>query len=1063
MNPPRLFTIPPGAAFLPTLAEAAVSGRLVPGFAASGDPLALAAATVYVPTRRAARELRSILVDLAGGRAAILPTIRPLGEFEEDAAAFEPGGGEALDLAPPIGAMDRLLLLAPLIQRWKGTLPGHIRQRFAEEVVVPASAADAVWLARDLCALMDEIETEGADWSRLAALVDADLSGWWQVTLDFLAIVTEHFPAALAALGLSNPAAHRTAMIDAEAARLKRNPPAGPVIAAGSTGSIPATARLLSVIARLPAGAVVLPGLDLALDDASLKELHADEPHPSIFGHPQFGLRKLLGALRADASEVEEIGAVPPAIAARTRLVAEALRPAETTHLWAGARGLAAGLIRQGALDGVTLVEAANERDEAQAIAVALRLAIAEEAGAGATAPAAPPTAALVTADRALARRVAVELGRFGIRADDSGGTPLARTAPAALLTHLVAATCAPGDPVAILSLIKHPLVLCGLPRALVRRAAGTVELVALRRGTGRPELATLAPHFEQRLEWLSSQTHEPFWLKRLASGDLAEARRFLAALAQALAPLTSLCGQAEVTLGEMARASVVALENLGRDADGLLSGADEDAGTEAGGERPGGLYSGDSGEALVAFLRELTASETPLVFSPADWPDMLSALMAGSAVKPSPGADTRVHIWGALEARLQSVDTLVLGGLNEGSWPRRPEPDRFMSRIMKSGMELEPPERRIGQAAHDFMMALGAPKIVLTRSARAGDAPAVASRWLQRLTAFMGEDQAALLRAKGERLIRWGRLLDRGHPQPFAQRPAPTPPLSARPRRISVTEVETLRRDPYAVYARRILELSPLDPLIRDPSAAERGLLFHDILHRFAQAGVDPHAAEAHDRLLAIGRAAFHEAALPPDVDAVWWPRFRLLARGIVDWERRDRPRDAVRLAEALAGPTPIGATGVTLSGRADRIDLHGDGLADILDFKTGSYPSKRQAHMLVVPQLPLEGALLARGAFGDAGARAPSELAYVRLKANGSVLEETVLHYRNQKRTAPDMSQDAWDRLERLVAWYQDEANGYLSRALPFKEHDVDGDYDHLARVLEWSAGGETDEDAP
>ena len=1026
---PRLFSIPPGAPFLPTLAEAVLSGRLVPGAASAGDPLALAATTIYVPTRRAARELRGSFVALSGGGSAILPTIRPLGEFDEDVAAFEPAGADALDLAPPLAALDRLLLLAPLVQSWKARLPAHIRARFEEDVVVPASAADAVWLARDLAALMDEIEIEGADWTKLPGLVERELAGWWQVTLDFLAIVTQRFPAVLAALGRSSPGAHRTAMIDAEAARLKRKPPAGPVIAAGSTGSIPATARLLSVISRLPNGAVVLPGFDLGIDDRAWHALSADTPLPSVCGHPQFGLRKLLAAIGTDRSEVEEIGEVAPPLAARAQLVAEAMRPAETTDLWAAGRGLAGELAGRGALDGVTLVEAANERDEAQAIAVALRIAVGEGR-----------IAALATPDRGLARRVATELGRFGIHADDSGGTPLARTPPAQLLARLAEAVFAPGNPVVILALVKHPLVHCGLLRAQVRRAAETVELVALRGGNGRPELAMLREHFDRRLQLLADSEFPPYWLGRLGDAGIGEARSFLAALGAALAPLTSLCGRDEVVFGDVARATVEALENLAREPDGKLDV----------------LYGGDAGEALVAFLRELVESQTRLAFAPRDWPDILAALLAGSVVKPSPGADTRVHIWGALEARLQSVDTLVLGGLNEGSWPRRAEPDRFMSRMMKAGIELEPPERRIGQAAHDFMMAMGAERVVLTRSARSGDAPAVASRWLQRLTAFIGEGETAKLRAKGEALIRWGRMLDEAEPESFAARPCPAPPIAARPTRFSVTEIETLRRDPYAIYARRILELRPLDPLIRDPSAAERGQMFHDILHRFSTSGVEPGTADALDHLLKIGRTVFDEEELPADVDAVWWPRFATLAPHIVEWERTHRPAAAsARLSEAKADKVPIGATGMTLSGRADRIDLRPSGLADILDFKTGSYPSKRQAHMLVAPQLSLEGALLKRGAFAGAGSRRPAELAYVRLRASGEVVEESILTFNRQARSAEDLSDEAWGRLEKLVAFYGDEKHGYLSRALPFREQDTSGDYDHLARVLEWSAG--------
>lgn len=228
-----------------------------------------------------------------------------------------------------------------------------------------------------------------------------------------------------------------------------------------------------------------------------------------------------------------------------------------------------------------------------------------------------------------------------------------------------------------------------------------------------------------------------------------------------------------------------------------------------------------------------------------------------------------------------------MVGGLNEGVWPRKAQADRFMSRLMKTGIELEPPERRIGQSAHDFQMALGAPQVILTRSARSGDAPAVPSRWLQRILTFAGPAQAASMRARGNALLGWARALDAGPQIPFAERPQPKPPVEARPRHFSVTEIETLRRDPYAIYARRILRLMPLDALVRDPGAAERGTLFHAIMHRFSASGIDPRSDAALDVLLDAGRACFAEAGLPEDVRAVWWPRFEKLAENIVAWER--------------------------------------------------------------------------------------------------------------------------------------------------------------------------------
>ncbi len=1028
---PRLFSIPPGAAFLPTLAEALLNGTLVEDFVSDGDPLALAEVTLYVPTRRAARALRSTFVDRLGSGSAILPVIRPLGDFDEDAALFDEQSAAALDVAPPIAAMERLLALAPLVQAWKKRLPAHVAALFEEEVTVPASMADAIWLARDLAALMDEIETEDADWGALASLVGGELAAWWQVTLEFLDIVTKAWPQALQERDRANPAAHRNALIDAEARRLAAAPPRGPVIAAGSTGSIPATARLLSVVARLPRGAVVLPGLDPELDERSWNAIGDPRQPASAFGHPQYGLKKLIATIGAGRRDVVEIGHAPPALAARARIVNEALRPAETTDAWIDGRKTVEAALAAGALDEVVLVEAAHEREEGLAAAIALRQGLAQGAR----------HVALVTGDRALARRVASELLRFNITADDSGGALLARTMPGQLLTDLVAAVFSPGDPVPLLALFKHPLFRLGRDRATARRLGELIELVALRGGTGRPDITALAALFDRRLDEFAADPRKPFWLARLGAKDIEAARALLRELDAAAAPLAARRRSEEAGLGGIARLTVELLERLARDDTGDLAE----------------LYGGDAGEALAGFLRGLTENTAEIAFDGAEWPAILAALIAPETVKPSMAGDSRVSIWGALEARLQSVDLLVVAGLNEGVWPASAQADRFMSRMMKAGLSLEPPERRIGLAAHDFVMAAGCRRLVLTRAARQGDAPSVPSRWLQRLLAVIGPDEAARLRARGASLTGWARALDIGPDIAFVPRPAPTPPVDTRPRRFSVTEVETLRRDPYAIYARRILGLEPLQPLLRDPGAAERGTLFHDILHRFTETGTDPHASDAAERLVAVARRCFAEAGLPADVEAVWWPRFGAMVANIVAFERARAGGIAAAHAELKADPLAIGATGAHLSGRADRIDVLRDGRADILDYKTGSGPSRGQAHTLVSPQLALEAALLQRGAFTAIGPCEPADLAYVRLRPNGEVETESILTYKRQARTAPDMATEAWQRLERLVAHYQEPANGYLSRALPFREGDTDGDYDHLARVLEWSAGGD------
>jgi ATP-dependent helicase/nuclease subunit B len=1032
-RPPRLFSIAPGTPFLPTLVRALLDGTLIPGFPGkTDDPLALASATIYVPTRRAARALRSLLVEMNPAKSAILPTIRPLGDVDEDAAIFDADARGFLDIAPAIGGTERLLLLARLIRPWRESLPAHVRALFGnEDVAVPATTADAIWLARDLAGLMDQVETEGASWNELVRIAPDELADWWRVTLGFLDIVTRLWPDILSERQRSNPAAHRNRLIALEAERLRRNPPAGPVIAAGSTGSIPATAELISVIASLPNGAVVLPGLDRDLDPGAWKILAESEANPSTFGHPQFGLCKLVTHVGGLRDDVQHLGDLPDEKRMRERIVSEALRPAETTDAW-GTLALdparAAAAMRD-----VSLIEAANEREEALAIAVGLRDAIEKP----------DRTAALITADRALARRVSAELARFGIEADDSGGRPLRDTEAATLFRLLLETVFNPGDPVALLALAKHPLVSLGGERAKIRKAAETLELVAFRGGTGRASIAGLPAFFDGKITESAALHYRPVWHDTVSPAMLAEARALCVALASAVEPLVTLANVAEpVDMATIIRASVEALENLARDEKGSVAS----------------LYQGEAGEKFASFLRELVAADSGLDFEAREWPAIADALISGEMVKPRPGGHPRLFIWGALEARLQTVDTVVIGGLNEGTWPGKTRNDPFMSRPMKAAIALEPPERRTGLAAHDFQTALGMDRVVLSRSQRSENAPTVPSRWLQRLATVLGPHETEAMRGRGTRYLAWARELDAAPDVPFVKRPEPAPPVAARPKHFSVTEIETLRRDPYAIFAKKILRLRPLEPLIRDPAAAERGTLFHDILGAFTQSGIDPRGEGAEALLLDLGRQFFEAAALPVEIEAVWWPRFAALVPEFLRWER-ERARDVdKRHAEIAARALEVDSRDITLSGRADRIDLMRDGTAEIIDYKTGSTPSRRQAHVLLSPQLALEAALLARGAFQDTGPVQASDLLYVRLRGNGTVEPESILALSGKTKSfksAPEIGEEAWQRLGQLLDEYAKPEKGYLSRALPFRETDLTGDYDHLARVLEWSAG--------
>lgn len=1017
---PNLFSIAPGAPFLTTLADAFYQGALGDDFALQ-DPADLAQTLIYVPTRRAARTLRAAFVEKNPHNAGFLPSIRALGDSDEERDFFTPPFSDALLFTPPIPTYERLMLLAEMVRPWREKLPAYLRALYgAQEVVIPASSADAIWLARELARLMDEMEREGGDWTQLETIAPDLVAEWWQVTLEFLKIIREYWPKILESYGFSNPVFWRNAQLLREAERLELYPPLGPVIAAGSTGSMPATAALLKTIAFLPKGAVVLPGLDRDMDDSAWKTLSAVETDPSIYSHPQFGLKRLLEKLGATRDMVTFIGHVSAEKRVREAALSEAMRPADVTDSWAKLDRAPLS----GAFSSVALIEAASEREEALAVACALRAAIEDKS----------KTAALVTGDRNLARRVAVELQRFGIEANDSGGRPLLESAPVALIRLFLESVFNPGDPVVLLSLIKHPLTRLGQMRSDARALAENFELFALRGGAGRVFLADLASFVDVRIKE-KEKTGRGFDLEGAkAAKQLAEN------LVAAVRPLLDLeRSQDMITLKEAAEKTIVVFENIGRDIDGSLSP----------------LYESEAGHVLIRFFRHLISERSNFTFKSSEWPAVLEALMADETVRPGFGGHPRLFIWGALEARLQHVDTLVIAGLNEGSFPSLGRNDPFLSRTMKATLSLEPPEGRIGSAAHDFQMMAGQDHVILSRSLRVDSAPSVPSRWLQRLETVLGENESAALRKRGAEYVEWARLLDEAKNVPFISQPMPVPPLNMRPKHFSVTEIETLRRDPYAIYAKKVLRLSPLDDFIREPSFAERGTLYHAIVAGFVEENIDPFASDALTKLMAIAHREFHALQLPPDVEAIWWLRFEALAGNYITWEKT-RPKRQ-RFAEISANAVEIDKTGVTLSGRADRIDIMGQ-VATIFDFKTGSSPSVKQAATLIAPQLALEGALLMRGAFADCGTLKPDDLLYVRLKAQGEVLSESVPL--SAKRAATELSEEAWNRLGELIAYYQNPAQGYRSRALPPVVR-YEGDYDHLARVLEWSSNEEGGEE--
>lgn len=973
---PCVHSIAPGRPFLDALAAGILSRH-------GTDPVALSRVTVLLPTRRACRALGNAFLRQSEGVALLLPRIRPLGDADEDELDLHGVPGEPALPLPPLA---RTLLLARLV---------------AASPLSAGDPANACRLAEALGDLLDSAITEDVDLARLDDLVaQGDPADHWKLTLKFLTVIRETWPAIKAERQAVDASEAQQALAARWLTQWREAPPADPVIAAGSTGTIPSTARLLHLIARLPQGCVVLPGLDQQADDVTWQEI-ASEPT-----HPQHTLARLLDALGIQRGDVTDWPASPAAASiaqARAALLSEAMLPPGQTHRWRERAPLP-----DTAFAGLKRIVAPGMREEALAIAMALRETL-EMPG---------RTAALVTPDRDLARRVAAELARYGIAVDDSAGRPLDRTPPATFI-RLVAAAASGTALTPLLALLKHPFCRLGRPRgewlSWVRAVEKRLRADDIARANTDAAAAAVAGY------------------PRLADG--------LAALTAALAPLAAALRAELTTIPALLRAHVAVAETL----------------AATGGEDAAPLWRQEAGEALHAFVVDLLEQGAAYgQMAGADWPRLLEALLQGRVVRPRHGSHPRLFIWGLLEARLQSADRIVLGGLNEGVWPPQPPEDPWLNRAMRTTLGLPSPERRIGQTAQDFVQAMAHADVVLSRAEKVDGTPTVPARWLARLQALLHDDPRWAATLSPEYRV-WGEGLDAPEAYRPSEAPKPTPPLHMRPRQLAVTGVETWIRDPYAIFARYILKLRPLDEPDQPPDARLRG----NVVHRAVEAFLRNHAGRLGDGdaalaiLLEEGKAAFGPWLADPTVRVLWWPRFIRAMRWFLQHEQERRAAGIIPALLEQKGAMTIPARGgdFTLTAKADRLDRFADGRLAVLDYKTGAPPSVKQVETGLAPQLPLEAAIAKAGGFAGLAAAAISQLGYIRLGGGETPGELSIVASENEADALADAA------LAKLAAWidrFDDPATPYLSRPRPqFAKYA--GDYDHLARAGTLSEDGE------
>ena len=966
---PRVFGAPPGSDFPALLAQKILSAY------ENRPPEDLARVLILVNTRRMERRLIQIFSE---GSARLLPRIRQV----TDVSGLLPGA----DLPPQVSRLRRKLELTQLTTRLIETQPDL------------AARATAVDLADSLAALIDEMQGEGVAMRAFRDLNVEDGSAHWARSLQFLNIATNYVESTTPD-GLDGEARRRLGVV-----RLIENwqskPPETPIIVAGSTGSRSTTRMLMCAVARLPQGAVFLPGFDFDLPAriwTTLSETEGTEDHP------QARFVRFLADLTMPFEAVQRLGIAPSPD--RNALVSLSLRPAQVTDQWLK-EGPKLGNLTECTGD-VSLVEAAHPKDEALAIAVALREAV-ENAR----------RAALITPDRTLARRVTAILGRWRILPDDSAGVPLSLTPPGRFLRqigHMVGTHSAPDR---LIALLKHPLC-----------------------RTGQDDRG---PHLlnTRRLE-LYLRKHAVFEVTDLVLNRFVEDQgQAVVEWSSWLSTVLDALGTRPVPRFDAALSHQIKLSEL------IASGGETGAGQ---------LWETSAGKACRALLETFLAEADysgPMPF--ADYLRLLETALAADSDRDSEQVRPDVMIWGTLEARVQGADLVILGGLNEGTWPEPTSPDPWLNRRMRRDLGLLLPEQQVGLAAHDYQQAVAAPNVILSRSSHAESGEAVPSRWLNRLTNLLeglseqsGPDALKAMRARGRRLLDLAKTLDRPEkPINPEARPAPSPPRSKRPKRLSVTEIKTLIRDPYAIYAKHVLRLRPLFPLMPKPDARLKGIVFHSILETFYHPDTDMSDGQmARARLLDIADALLKRHVPWPATRVHWLGHISQIADHLIETEKRRR-RSGGRIGAEVKGLIQIGETGVTISGTADRIDRLTTGDLIIYDYKTGSVPSTSQVRYFD-RQLLIEAVMAEEAAFEGLPPGKVEKVVHLHLGRNPKDSEITL----EEKYETVTISAE----LAELLDKFNQDETGYISRRAMEKVR-YEGDYDHLARFGEWDASKPT-----
>ncbi|MCY4301321.1 MAG: double-strand break repair protein AddB [Aestuariivita sp.] len=888
--------------------------------------------------------------------------------------------GILFDIPPSMPQLSRQLEISQLVAQLIEKEP---------DLAARSSAFD---LANSLTDLFDEMDEEGVSPSVISDLNVSDQSGHWERAKKFIHIIHQFLKKTSTKPGHQ---CRQRRIAEALVNHWRISPPEDPIVLAGSTGSRGTTLLLMRAIAELPQGAVILPSFDFQLPESvwqNLSDPQTDEVHP------QFGYQNLLSLLETDSSSVRLWHDIEPPSPLRNKVVSLALRPAPVTDAWLN-EGPDLGNFRK-AFNDVTFIEAPSPRVESRTIALRLRQAVEND-----------ETAALITPDQELMRQVIAALDQWNIVPNVGAGQPLSQDPVGQFLRQIARLFYSKLNSSSVLSLLKHPLTFAGPYRDWHLETVLKFELHLRYCGIPYPEAETWNS-WDQRPE-----KTPPNW------GDW---------MVQSI--LNIQC-QTTRHLGEW----MVHLYDL---ATQISSGNATDTSEKA------AVWQSTAGKKAKAIIDEIRQS-SPYggELSAVEFSDLFGAVLAQGRVRQEHFTHPDIAIWGTLEARAHGSNLLILGGLNEGTWPVSNFPDAWLSRQMRFDIGLPLPERRVGLSALDFQQAIAAQEVWLTRSIRSAEAQTVPSRWINRLTNLLdglpecgGGHALHDMRQRGDFWLSQVAALEKPQPLTPAQRPSPCPPITTRPQSLSVTAIKRLIRDPYAIYARQILNLRPLEPLVQIADTRVRGIVVHKIMERFIDAVDQDQCPLESAHLVNVAKNELFNSVPWPITRLTWLIRVESFAEWFIGQEKIRRA-SAVRLGSEIPGKIDLNDLDFSLTARADRIDMNAAGHLIIYDYKTGYIPSQPDQKKFD-KQLLLEAAIAEAGAFDNIPATPVEEAVYIGLRRQ-PVEKPAPLHEEPVRKI--------WAEFRQLIAAYRDPTTGYTARLRIQKTSDK-GEYDHLARFGEW-----------